>query len=148
MSDVAHSIDLDLAAKLRDPKYRQKFFLAEASAHIAAQLIALRKRRDLSQKEVAQLTDTRQPAISRAEQADYQNWSFNTLRSIADALDARIRVFIQPSEDVIAEYEEPKANEVEEATTETKGDVVGPRSATTSSEKRTRQRVRIEAATF
>jgi transcriptional regulator with XRE-family HTH domain len=106
MADVAHSIDLDLANKLRDdPKYRQRFFLAEASAHIAAQLIALRKRRGLSQKEVAQLAGTRQPAISRAEQADYQNWSLNTLRSIADALHARIRVYIQPAEDILGEYE-------------------------------------------
>jgi transcriptional regulator with XRE-family HTH domain len=103
---VAQSIDLQLPDKLHDRDYRRNFFLAESSARIAEQLIALRKRRGLSQKQVAELTDTRQPAISRAEQADYQNWSFNTLRSIADALDARIRVSIEPSEDVISEYEQ------------------------------------------
>lgn len=104
MIEIAGSIDLKLPAKLRDRGYRQKFFLAEASARIAAQIIALRKRRGLSQKQVAEIAGTRQPAISRAEQADYQNWSFNTLRAIADALDARIRVVIEPAEDVMREY--------------------------------------------
>ena len=111
MDEVAHSIDLNLRAKLSDRLYRKKFFLAEASALIAAQIIALRKKRGLNQTEVAGLLETKQPAISRVERADYQNWNFNTLRKIADALDARIRVIIEPSEDVIAEYEEPKTDE-------------------------------------
>jgi transcriptional regulator with XRE-family HTH domain len=105
MAEIAHSVNLDLPAKLQDRAYRQKFFLAESSARIAAQLIALRKRRGLNQQQVAEMIGTRQPAISRVEQADYQNWSFNSLRSIADALDARIRVIIQPAEDVLKEYD-------------------------------------------
>lgn len=106
MSDAAHSIDLNLAEKLRDKAYRRKFFSAECSAEIATQLIALRKRRDLDQGEVADLTDTQQPAISRYERADYLSRSFSILQKIADALDARIRVLIEPSEDILHEYEE------------------------------------------
>jgi transcriptional regulator with XRE-family HTH domain len=105
MTEVAHHIDLNLPAKLKDKDYRQQFFLAEASARIAEQIITLRKRRTLNQKQLAELTDTKQPAISRVEQADYQNWSFSTLRRIVKALDARIRIVIQASEDVLAEYE-------------------------------------------
>jgi transcriptional regulator with XRE-family HTH domain len=100
----APSIDIDLREKLEDREYRKRYFLAEASALIAELLIALRKRRNLNQKQVAELVGTRQPAISRAEKADYHSWSFNTLRGIADALDARIRVIIEPSEDVLHEY--------------------------------------------
>ena len=114
MAEIAHSIDLNLEEKLRDRSYRQKFFLAESSARIAAQLIALRKLRGLSQKEVADIIGTQQPAISRAEQADYQNWSFTTLRGIADALDARIRVLIEPSEDVTKEYSQPPEDAAEQ----------------------------------
>ncbi|HEY5363186.1 MAG TPA: hypothetical protein VIJ49_03200, partial [Aestuariivirga sp.] len=44
------------------------------------------------------------PAISRAERADYNNWSFNTLRRLAEAMDARIRVHIEAAEDVLWEY--------------------------------------------
>jgi transcriptional regulator with XRE-family HTH domain len=106
MTDLAKSIDLKLSEKLEDPDYREQFFLAESSAAIASQLIALRKRRGLSQKQVAELTNTQQPAISRTERADYQNWSFNILRRIANALGARIRVRIEPYEDVLGEYVE------------------------------------------
>jgi transcriptional regulator with XRE-family HTH domain len=106
MPEVGHHIDLDLLRKLReDPGYRQQFFLAESSAEIAEQLIALRKRRGRTQAQVADATGTKQPAISRAEQADYQNHNLNTLRSIAQTLDARVRVLIQPYEDVLVEYE-------------------------------------------
>jgi transcriptional regulator with XRE-family HTH domain len=105
------SIDLDLSKKLKGREYRQKYFLAEASARIAEQLIALRRRRQLNQTQVAELVGTHQPAISRAEKADYHSWSFNTLRGIADALDARLRVNIEPSEDVLHEYESQKVGE-------------------------------------
>jgi transcriptional regulator with XRE-family HTH domain len=105
MTEIAHHIDLNLAQKLQNREYRQKFFLAEASAHIAEQLIALRKRLNLDQTQLAEMIGTHQPAISRVEKADYQNWSFNTLRKIADAQDARIRVSIRPAEDILKEYE-------------------------------------------
>ena len=98
------SIDLELPLKLRDRQYRERFFLAEASAEIARQLIALRKRRKLSQTELADLADTHQPAVSRAEQADYHNWSFNTLRKLTDAMEGRLRVIIEPWEDIVSEY--------------------------------------------
>ena len=86
------------------------FFGENDPAKIAAALIHLRKRRGLNQKQVAEITRTKQPAISRAEQADYQNWNLNTLRSIADALDARVRVLIEPSEDIIREYDDANAS--------------------------------------
>lgn len=107
-TEPAHSIDLNLPEKLQNREYRQKFFLAETSARIAAQLIALRKRRGLNQQQLAELLDTKQPAISRIEKADYQSWSFSILRKIAEKCDARIRVFIEPSEDVLGEYEAEK----------------------------------------
>jgi DNA-binding XRE family transcriptional regulator len=62
------SIDLDIAERLRaDAEFRQAYFLAESSGMIARQLIGLRKRRGLSQTEIAKQLDTRQPAISRVE---------------------------------------------------------------------------------
>jgi transcriptional regulator with XRE-family HTH domain len=100
------SIELDIVERLRaDEKFRQAYFIAESSGLIARQLIRLRKRRGLNQTDVARKLETHQPAISRVESADYRNWSFNTLRRLAEALDARIRVMIEPSEDVLSEYE-------------------------------------------
>src|SRR5689334_5612016 len=108
------SIDLDLREKLKDREYRQGFFLSESSALIAKQLITLRKRRELNQTQVADALETGQPAISRVERADYGNWSFNMLRKLAGLYDARIRVYIEASEDVIGEYfdEEEEAPQV------------------------------------
>jgi transcriptional regulator with XRE-family HTH domain len=115
---IAHSIDLNLPERLRDRAYRLKFFWAETSAKIAAQLIALRKRRGLNQTQLAKLVGTKQSAISRAEQADYQIWNINSIRNIAEALDARVRVLIEPSEDVIQEYEGDKTASTEQITSQ------------------------------
>jgi transcriptional regulator with XRE-family HTH domain len=101
----APSIDLNLGEKLKDKSYRRRFFWAESSALTAAQLIALRKRRGLNQRDVADMVGTKQPAISRVEQADYQNWNLVTLRAIVEALDGRLRVIIEPAEDVLGEYD-------------------------------------------
>lgn len=109
MSARLPSINLNLSKKLRENRdYRQAFFLAESSALIAKQLIELRKRRGLNQVQVAEALETGQPAISRVERADYRNWSFNTLRRLADAMDARLRVVIEPAEDILGEYEGAK----------------------------------------
>ena len=108
--EIAPTIDLNLPEKLQDPTYRQEFFWAEASAEIAGGLVRLRKRRGLNQSEVANLVGTKQPAISRAEQADYDNWNLGTIRGIADALGARVRVTIEPYEDVLHEYAEEPAD--------------------------------------
>jgi transcriptional regulator with XRE-family HTH domain len=129
MADIAQSIDLNLPQKLRDRAYRRKFFWAESSARIAGQLIALRKRRGLNQTEVADLIRTKQPAISRAEQADYQNWNLNTLRGYAEALDARVRVLIEPAEDILKEYDSDdqiveEESEQENTTADASADIV------------------------
>jgi len=106
MSAYPASLNLNIAEKLLDKGYRASFFIAEASAQIAKQLVTLRKRRKLTQVELAALAGTGQPAISRAERADYRNWSFNTLRSLAEAMDARISITIEAAEDVLHEYDE------------------------------------------
>jgi transcriptional regulator with XRE-family HTH domain len=114
MMEIAHPIKINLPAKMQDKDYRQKFFLAESSARLAEQITALRKRRGLNQKQLAEKVDTKQPAISRVEQADYQNWNFGTVQKIVGALDGRIRVLIEASEDVLPEYEEQSGQNSEQ----------------------------------
>jgi transcriptional regulator with XRE-family HTH domain len=105
MTHLIPSIELNIAEKLQDPDYRRKFFIAESSAEIARQLVRLRKLRKLSQKQLAEKAGMAQPRISKVERADYENWSFNTLRRLAEAMDARIRVLIEPAEDVLFQYQ-------------------------------------------
>ena len=99
------SIELRLAEKLRDKTYRQEFFRGLTQDEIAMQVRTLRKQRGLRQADLARLTDTAQSAISRLEQADYSRWGFNTLMSIADALDARVRFVLEPAEEAIQHFE-------------------------------------------
>jgi predicted XRE-type DNA-binding protein len=111
MPDSLPSIDLNLPQKMRDKGYRQRFFIAESSAEIARQLVRLRKRRSLSQSQLAKMADMAQPRISKVERADYRNWSFNTLRRLAEAMDARIRVVIEPAEDILDLSDEPRTQD-------------------------------------
>lgn len=98
------SDELELFDRLADRQFRREFFAADASREIAEQLVALRRRRRLSQKELADLTGMKQPAISRVESSEYRSWSFATLLRLTEALDARVRILIEAFEDVQGEY--------------------------------------------
>lgn len=95
------SIDLGLTDKLRDKRFRKKFFKATAQEGIASQIRFMREMRNMRQKDLAEAADMKQSAISRLEQADYSSWNLGTLLRLGEALDARVSVLIEPYEDVI-----------------------------------------------
>ncbi len=64
----------------------------------------MRLRRRLRQSELAAQAHTGQSAISRIEKDDYDGWSYKTLLAIASVLKARLRIRLEPLEDVIEEY--------------------------------------------
>lgn len=73
---------------------------------IADQLRGIRTLRGMTQEDVAHLVGTAQPGIARAEDPDYDQLSLAFLRRIADALDCRVIVTIEPVERCIIEREE------------------------------------------
>jgi len=99
------SIDLSLSRKLKDKEYREQFFEDWTQDEVALQLRGLRDKRGLRQVDVAAATGMKQSAVSRLEQANYSRWGFPTLLRIAKALDARVKVILEPAEDVIRQYE-------------------------------------------
>ncbi len=99
------SISLDIGEKLKDRAYRSAFFKAWAQDEVALQIKWFRKKRNLRQVDLAEKTGMKQSAVSRLEQAEYSRWNFFTLLRLAEALDARVRVILEPAEDVIAKYE-------------------------------------------
>ena len=104
MAELITSVKLDLATKLRDPKYRRQFFDDLAQEEIAMQIRALRELRDMRQKDLAVKAGIKhQSAIARLEKAEYGAWSYRILVKLASALRARIKVILQPEEDAIAE---------------------------------------------
>jgi transcriptional regulator with XRE-family HTH domain len=98
-------IKLRISQKLKDKRYRDKFFRGQAQDEIACALKAARKKRGLTQPELEELSGMKQSAISRIEQSSYSRWNFTTLLRLAEALDLRVRVLFDCAEDVIHEYE-------------------------------------------
>ncbi len=97
--------DLGIANELRDKQFRDQFFRTERELDIPAQLRALRKMRGLNQGQLAQMVGTKQSGISRLERSSHGHGISETLVKIAEALDARLAVVIEPYETVVARYQ-------------------------------------------
>ncbi|MCK5007687.1 MAG: helix-turn-helix transcriptional regulator [Spirochaetia bacterium] len=74
--------------QLKDPELRREYDAIEEEFTLAREIIDLRKRRNLTQKELAEQVGTSQPAIARIESGSYKNISLSFLRRLADALGA------------------------------------------------------------
>ncbi len=90
------NFDRYLATQLRDPVFAARFDEARAAWDVALQIAALRRQAGLSQKELARALHTSQQQISRLESPGYEGHSLNTLRRVAQALHARVRVVFEP----------------------------------------------------
>ncbi len=90
------NFDSYLERQLKNPAFAERFGQAGAAWDVALQLAALRKKAGLSQKELARRLNTSQQQISRLESPDYEGHSLSMLRRIARALDAQIRVELEP----------------------------------------------------
>ena len=74
--------------QLRNPKVRKEYQALEGEFALAKEIIELRIRKKLTQKQLAQQIGTSQPAIARIESGSYKNVSLSFLRRVADALGA------------------------------------------------------------
>lgn len=90
------NFDLFLEEQLRDPDFAERFQAAGEAWDVALQLTALREQAGLSQSELARLLKTTQQQVSRLESPAYEGHSLSMLRRVAAALDARVRVVIEP----------------------------------------------------
>ncbi len=104
-SQAVSPIDLGLADRLEnDAQFRARYLRRFSSSEVAAELRAMRVRRQMRQVDLATEARTGQSAISRIEKQDYDGWSYQTLLAIALVLRARLRIRLEPIEDVIEEY--------------------------------------------
>ncbi len=90
------NFDRYLEEHLKDPGFAQRFKAAGEAWDIALQITRLREEAGVSQKELAERLDTTQQQISRLESPAYEGHSLSMLRRVAAALDARVRVVIEP----------------------------------------------------
>jgi len=67
------------------------------NALVAQAIYDARTSAGLTQKQLAELIDTKQPVISQLEDADYQGHSLTMLKRIATALHCRLEIRIVPN---------------------------------------------------
>lgn len=91
------NFDRYLEEQLEDPAFAVRFERAGEAWDVALQIAALRRQAGLSQKDLAKLLKTSQQQISRLESPGYEGHTLATLRRVADALHARVRVMFEPS---------------------------------------------------
>ncbi len=82
----SHDFNDLLKKKMEDPEFRKAWEEQEEEFEIAKEVIKLRLKAGLTQKELAKKAHTSQPAIARLESGSYRNVSMNFLRKVGHAL--------------------------------------------------------------
>jgi len=83
-----------LKNSLKDKKFKSEYDALGKEFSIAKEVIQLRKKRHLTQKQLAELIGTSQPAIARLESGTYDNISLSFIRKVASALGAEAEVHL------------------------------------------------------
>jgi transcriptional regulator with XRE-family HTH domain len=85
-----------LDEQLKDPEFRAEYEALEPEFALIRQLIDLRIKRGLSQRQLAKRAEMQQPTIARLEGG--RTASLKTLQRVAEALEARVEVRLVPRE--------------------------------------------------
>jgi len=105
------NFDRYLERQLQEPVFAARFKSAGEGWDVALQIAALREQAGLSQKQLARSLKTSQQQISRLESPGYEGHSLSMLRRVADALNAKLRVVLEPAKSTkrmrVAESPEP-----------------------------------------
>jgi len=102
-----------LKDELRDREYREAYAEEFLNTSIATQVTVLREQRGLTQEQLGKLVDMQQEGISRIERVGYGRWNIATLRRIAHAFDARLKVSIETYSSLLEEARQFSAKSLE-----------------------------------
>lgn len=94
-----------LRTEFSDKEYRHAYVEECLNTMVATQIKVLREQREMTQAELADDAGMKQPRLSVLEQADYSNWSINTLKRLAKAFDVALTVRFDAFSDVILDFE-------------------------------------------
>jgi DNA-binding XRE family transcriptional regulator len=84
----AYKFDSLLKDELKNKSFKKEFDLLDEEFALAKEIINLRKKNNITQKELAKRIGSSQPAIARIESGNYHNVSLAFLRKLANALGA------------------------------------------------------------
>ncbi len=84
------------ARQMKEPGFKKAWRELDAEFELLESMLAMRERAGMSQQRLAEMIGTQQPALSRLERGGFKKASIATLSKIADALDARLVVRLEP----------------------------------------------------
>jgi len=92
-------VDFDdmISEAVKDKAFELEYEALREEFELAREVIALRKDRNMTQKELAEKVGTSQPAIARLESGRYKNVSLSFLRKVGAALGAQPEVHLRAS---------------------------------------------------
>ena len=81
---------------LKDTEFKKEYDALESEFSLAAKLIELRLKENLTQKQLAIRAKTSQPAIARLESGKYKQLTISFLNRVAQALNSEIDIKFKP----------------------------------------------------
>jgi len=84
------------AQQMKKPGFKKAWLKLDAEFELLESMLKLRERAGMTQQRLAEKIGTKQPALSRLERGGFKKASMETLSKIADALDARLVVRLEP----------------------------------------------------
>lgn len=96
MKIKVHNYDEMLKEELEDPEFKKEYAALEEEFEVARQIIDLRLKNGLTQKELARRVKTSQSCIARLESGTYKNLSLSFLRRVGEALGVQPHVKFEP----------------------------------------------------
>ncbi|HVN96882.1 MAG TPA: helix-turn-helix transcriptional regulator [Syntrophorhabdaceae bacterium] len=85
-----------IQTRMRDPKFKKAWHDLDDEFELLESIIKAREVAGLTQEELAKRIGTKQPALSRLERGGFQKANIETLRKIAEALDVKLVIKLQP----------------------------------------------------
>jgi len=82
--------------KMKNPEFRRAWKELDSEFDLLKGMLKARERVGLTQTALARKIGTKQPALSRLERGGSEKPTIETLKKIADALDAKLIVKLQP----------------------------------------------------
>jgi len=89
------TLEEHITEQMKDPKFKKAWYDLDPEFELLESMIKARERLGLTQAELARRIGTKQPALSRLERGGFARATVETLKKIADALDARLVIRLQ-----------------------------------------------------
>lgn len=84
-----------LDEQMKDPAFKKVWHDLDAEIELLDSMIKAREKAGITQEELAKKIGTKQPALSRLECGGFKKATVETLKKIADALDAKLVIKLQ-----------------------------------------------------